>query len=119
MKITDITVRHFRTRADSWDRDHGVPIRDEETVQTLLTIETDEGVSGHYFGGSIRGDHLGLNAVEVQFIRGRVRNLIVGMDPLVRELIWKYMWVAANMPEPVGSDSMNPLSCGWKVAQLS
>ena len=103
MKITDVKIRSFRTFSDSWDRDRGVPIHNEETVQTVLTIETDEGVTGTYFGGSIRGDHLGLNAVEQQFILGRVRNLIVGQDPFDRELIWKWFWVAANIPEPVGS----------------
>ena len=34
----------------------------------MLTIETDEGVTGHYFGGGSHGDAEGLNVVDQQLI---------------------------------------------------
>ncbi|MCR8724668.1 enolase C-terminal domain-like protein [Frigidibacter sp. ROC022] len=113
MKITDIRIRSFRTYADSWDRDHGVPLPKAESIQTVTTIETDEGVSGHYFGGGMRGDLYGLSASEQEVILGRVKSLIVGQDPMDRELIWKWFWVAANIPENIGSVIDNAL---WDLA---
>ena len=43
-------------------------------MQTVLTIETDEGVSGHYFGGGSHGDQEGLNIVDQQMIRAASRS---------------------------------------------
>ena len=43
MKITDITIKTFRTHADRWDTGHAVPIKNAELMQTVLAIETDEG----------------------------------------------------------------------------
>ncbi|MBM3525647.1 MAG: hypothetical protein FJX57_22080, partial [Alphaproteobacteria bacterium] len=113
VKITDIKVQAFRVRHDDWDRDHGVPQRNAEIMQTVTTIETDAGVSGHYFGGAFRGHEVGLNSAERDFMRGRVRNMLVGQDPLDRELFWKWFWVAGNMPESIGSVVDNAL---WDFA---
>ena len=38
-------------------------------MQTVLAIETDEGVTGHYFGGGSHGDTEGLNVVDQQMIQ--------------------------------------------------
>ena len=73
---------------------------DTELLQTVLTIDTDEGVAGHYFGGGSHGDAEGLNVVDQQVILGRIKDLLVGQDPFDREMIWKWMWVA-NIPENV------------------
>jgi hypothetical protein len=81
-------------------------------MQTVLSIETDEGVTGHYFGGGSHGDQDGLNVVDQQAIVGRIKNLIVGQDPLDRELIWKWLWVA-NLPENIASVIDNAL---WDLA---
>ena len=51
MKISDIKIKTFRTYADRWDTGHAVPVPKAELMQTVLMIETDEGVTGHYFGG--------------------------------------------------------------------
>ena len=77
-----------------------LPIPNAELMQTVLTIETDEGVTGHYFGGGSHGDQEGLNVVDQQLIRRPHPDLLVGQDPLDREMIWKWMWVA-NIPENV------------------
>ena len=82
MKITDITIKTFRTHADRWDAGHArADPKDAELMQTVLTIETDEGVTGYYFGGGSHGDQEGLNVVDQQLIRGRIRSLLVGPGP--------------------------------------
>ena len=113
MKITDVKVRNFRTHADFWDFGHGKLEPNAEYIQTLTTIETDEGVSGHYIGGSMRGDHLGLNATEQEHLLHRARNLLIGQNPFDRELIWKWMWVSNNIPENVWGVIDNAL---WDLA---
>jgi L-alanine-DL-glutamate epimerase-like enolase superfamily enzyme len=112
MKITDIKIKTFRTHADRWDTGHAVPIPNAELMQTVLAIETDQVVAGYYFGGGAHGDAEGLNVVDQQLIRGRVRSLLVGQDPLDREMIWKWMWVA-NIAENVQSVIDNAL---WDLA---
>lgn len=103
MKITDIRVETFRTHADRWDIGHARLIPHAEVLQSILTIDTDEGVQGYYFGGGAKhGDQEGLNSVERDLILGRIKNLLVGQDPFDREMIWKWFWVA-NIPEGVAS----------------
>jgi L-alanine-DL-glutamate epimerase-like enolase superfamily enzyme len=112
VKITDIKVKTFRTFADRWDVGHGLPVPKAELMQTVLMIETDEGVTGCYFGGGSHGDAEGLNVVDQQTILTRIKPLIVGQDPLDREMIWKWLWVA-NYPENVASSIDNAL---WDLA---
>ena len=112
MRITDITIKSFRTYADRWDIGHAQPIPHAELMQTVLTIETDESVKGHYFGGGSHGDAEGLSIVDQSLILGRIRSLLVGQDPFDREMIWKWLWVA-NFPENVASVIDNAL---WDLA---
>ena len=112
MKISDITIKTFRTHADRWDVGHAQPLPRTELMQTVLTIETDEGVRGHYLGGGSHGDAEGLSIVDQTLILGRIRDLLLGQDPLDREMIWKWLWVA-NYPENVASVVDNAL---WHLA---
>jgi L-alanine-DL-glutamate epimerase-like enolase superfamily enzyme len=112
MKISNVAIKTFRTHADRWDIGHAQPIPKAELMQTVLTIETDDGLAGHYLGGGSHGDQDGLNAVDQLMITNRIRDLIVGQDPLDRELIWKWLWVA-NIPEHVASVIDNAL---WDLA---
>ena len=102
MKITDIKITSFRTHADRWDWGYGKALPNTELVQTVASVETDEGVTGYYFGGGSHGDQEGLNVVDQALLLGRIRSLLVGQDPLDREMIWKWMWVA-NISENVAS----------------
>lgn len=102
MKITDIRVISFRTHADRWDMGHGVPKPKTALMQSVAIVDTDEGVSGYYFGGGSHGDQEGLNIVDQALLLGRIRALLIGQDPFDRELIWKWMWVA-NLSENVAS----------------
>ncbi len=82
MKITDITVKRFKYLSQSIrDTDghgHAAP-KDQarEAIQNVLTIETDEGISGHHFG-----------AANPDTITGAWKEYLVGKDPLYREMIW-------------------------------
>jgi L-alanine-DL-glutamate epimerase-like enolase superfamily enzyme len=112
VKITDIRIKTFRTYADRWDVGHALPVPKANLMQTVLAIETDEGVTGYYFGGGSHGDNEGLNVVDQQMIRGRILPLLKGQDPLDREMVWKWLWVA-NIPENVASVIDNAL---WDLA---
>jgi len=112
MKISDIKIKTFRTYADRWDIGHAAPIPKAQLMQTVLMIETDEGVAGCYFGGGSHGDAEGLNNVDQHMILTRIKSLIVGQDPFDRELVWKWLWVA-NIPENVASVIDN---CLWDLA---
>lgn len=102
MKITDIKVVSFRTHADRWDMGHAKPKPNTELLQTVASVETDAGVTGYYFGGGSHGDQEGLNVVDRELLTGRIKQMLVGQDPLDREMIWKWMWVA-NISENVSS----------------
>ncbi len=112
MKITDIRIKTFRTYADRWDVGHALPVPKADLMQTILAIETDEGVTGYYLGGGSHGDAEGLNIVDQQMIRGRILPLLRGQDPCDREMVWKWLWVA-NIPENVASVIDNAL---WDLA---
>ena len=113
MKITDITVTAFHHTVQGWDSGHARLVPEVRMRQTLTTIATDEGVSGYYLGGAFHGiDNDGLTISDAALVTGRIRSLLLGHDPLDREMIWKWMWVA-NLPEHVTSVIDNAL---WDLA---
>ena len=112
VKITDIKIKTFKTYADRWDVGHALPVAKAELMQTILSIETDEGITGNYLGGGSHGDAEGLNIVDQQMILKRILPLIKGQDPLDREMVWKWLWVN-NTPENVASVIDNAL---WDLA---
>jgi len=102
MKITDVRVIRFRTHADRWDIGHARLKQQAEVHQTITCIDTDEGLSGYFLGGGKHGDQDGMAPDEQRLIEGRVRDLLLDVDPFDREAVWKWMWVA-NLPEVVQS----------------
>jgi hypothetical protein len=46
VKISDIKIKTFKTYADRWDTGHARPVPKAALMQTVLTIDTHEGVSG-------------------------------------------------------------------------
>ncbi len=89
MKVSDITVKTFRTYVDRWDVGHAQPLPKVELQQTVLSVHTDEGVVGNYFGGGTHGDAEGLSVGDQSLILGRIKDLLLGRDPLDREMVWK------------------------------
>jgi L-alanine-DL-glutamate epimerase-like enolase superfamily enzyme len=100
VKITNVTIRAFRTHADRFRA--GVAYPKQELLQTIAAIETDTGHTGYYLGGGAHGDQEGLSPDDQRLLLGRIRDLLLGQDPFDRELIWKWLWVA-NIPENISS----------------
>ena len=98
MKITDIKVTPFRTHVHRYHNNQ--PLPNTEMIQTLTTVETDDGVTGYYLGGQGHGDQDGMDAGDQDYIRTRIRELLVGEDPFARERFWQWMW-ASKTPENI------------------
>jgi L-alanine-DL-glutamate epimerase-like enolase superfamily enzyme len=82
MKITDVTVQRFtyisKIVRDTDGHGHAAPPGHEhEAIQTLLTISTDEGISGYHVGVP--------NPATIENV---VKPYLVGQDPLYREKLW-------------------------------
>jgi L-alanine-DL-glutamate epimerase-like enolase superfamily enzyme len=98
MKITDVTVTRFtylsQAIRDTDGHGHAAP-KDQarEAVQNVLTIETDEGISGHYFGAANPGT-----------ITGPWKEYLVGKDPLYREMIWHNLKNRQRSHKPTMAD---------------
>src|SRR2546428_75195 len=79
MKIVAVNVEkfHYRSKIARDSEGHGHPGAEQDAVQTLLTIKTDDGASGYYFG-----------AIETGTVENIVAPVLVGEDPFYRERIW-------------------------------
>ncbi len=81
MRIADVSLQRFAypSRIVRDADGHGHPSRDEphEAFQSLLTIRTDDGACGHYFG-SVSSEALSI-----------LREVLVGQDPFFRERLWQ------------------------------
>ena len=97
MKISDLTVRRFRyisnTVRDS--EGHGHPGDAHEAVQSLLTVHTDEGVEGYFFGSPPQA-----------LIDSLVKPYIGGEDPFYRERIWHNLKERQRLNMATMSDSL-------------
>ena len=78
MKITDINVRRFRyTSKIGRDSEGHAHPGNLELTGSLVSVETDDGVTGHCFGG------------DKDLVENVFRSRVVGRDPLHREFIWQ------------------------------
>src|SRR5690606_11820412 len=89
-----------------------------EIIQTLVTIETDEGVVGHYLGGQGHGDQDGLLPDSREMVRTRMRDLLVGQDPFDRERFWQWMWVSKTPEYIMGVIDMALWDLAGRYANL-
>ena len=98
VKITDITIKTFRTYADRWDVGHALPMPKAELMQTVLDHRDRRGRHRALFRRRLarrrRGSQRRRPADDPAAHQGP---LLVGQDPLDREMIWKWLWVA-NIP---------------------
>ena len=80
MKIVDMTVRTFTypSRIVRDTEGHTHPGSEHEATQSLLTVVTDDGATGHCFG-----------APSPQVLENVIKPAIMGEDPMYRERIWK------------------------------
>jgi L-alanine-DL-glutamate epimerase-like enolase superfamily enzyme len=96
VKIADLQVIPFRVRRRTFRNGELLP--EEEVVQTLTKITTDEGAEGYYLGGLGHGDQDGLLVDQRAALEGRIKRLLLGHDPFDREKFWHWLWVA-NLEE--------------------
>jgi L-alanine-DL-glutamate epimerase-like enolase superfamily enzyme len=96
VKIVDLQVIPFQVRRRTFRNGELLP--EEEVVQTLTKITTDEGAEGYYLGGLGHGDQDGLLADQRAALEGRIKRLLLGHDPFDREKFWHWLWVA-NLEE--------------------
>ncbi len=81
MKIVDVITRriHYRSNTVRDSEGHGHPGPEHDAVQSMVTIVTDEGLTGDAFGGS------------PDVIQGLVKPLLLGKDPFYREYLWQML----------------------------
>jgi L-alanine-DL-glutamate epimerase-like enolase superfamily enzyme len=79
LKITDVTTQAFvyKTSIARDEDGHTHPGPENDAVQTMVTVVSDEGAEGHAFGGAA--------AVMEQV----VKPALVGEDPFDRERLWQ------------------------------
>lgn len=116
MKITNVSVTPFRTWVDRYL--NGEPLPRTEIVQTLTTVETDEGATGNYLGGQGHGDQDGLDEVSRAYLQERIRPMLVGQNPFDRELFWQWMWVSKTPEHIMGVVDMALWDLAGQVSGL-
>ena len=86
MRITSVEVElvHVPAHAPAFRWRDGLPGSEEATTGAWLAIRTDEGISGYAF--SQRG------VILKDIVDRRLRDELVGADPLAREFLWNRLW---------------------------
>lgn len=92
MKIIDVrayTLEHTVPHPFVWRE--GLPGSGTSTETTWLRVMTDEGVDG--FSPIPRG------VLALDLIRHRIRDLLIGQNPLQKELLWHQIWEVDRIEE--------------------
>ena len=98
MVIRDLTVFSFQVQEPAFQ--NAQLQADSVVTQTITRIAADNGVAGYFLGGQGHGDRHGLTQDDVGMLHGRIRNILLDVDPFDREAIWHWLWVA-NIPEHI------------------
>ena len=108
MKITNVKVEMFNWETEQWRT--GVGTTFGQTRQLgIVTVETDEGVSGNAFLGSSRmgADHYSLGLIEF------LKPLVMGRNPQDIGAIWWDMW---KMNRSVSTNAIGAIDiCLWDI----
>src|SRR3954452_23953361 len=85
VEVREVPVKHvFRWRA-------GLPGSGTTRIESRVEIQTDEGVTGVAYGD--RG------AIIVDLFERRLREMLVGRDPLLKEDLWERVWEIDRLEE--------------------
>jgi L-alanine-DL-glutamate epimerase-like enolase superfamily enzyme len=85
VEVREIPVKHiFRWRA-------GLPGSGTTRIESRLEIQTDEGLSGVALWGHGR--------IIADLVERRLRDLLVGADPLLKEDLWERVWEVDRIEE--------------------
>ena len=87
MKITNVKVDMFNWKTEAWKTGVGTTFGDTRQLG-IVTVETDEGVSGNAFLGSTRmgADHI------VKGMKEIIKTIVMGRNPQDIGAIWWEMW---------------------------
>jgi len=89
LKIIDVELIQFRlpvfSHGTKWG--YGTDCEQQDGVQSITKIVTDEGVDGYASGGV----HSYFYGAKPEEIEGLVKPLLVGQDPLDRGMLWEWM----------------------------
>ena len=87
MKITNVKVEMFNWTTESWKTGVGTSFGNTRQLG-VVTVETDEGISGNAFLGSSRvgADHLAPGLIEF------IKPIVMGRNPQDIGAIWWDMW---------------------------
>lgn len=96
MRVADIEVIAFHTFVDRYENGHAIPRK--PNIQTVTKIVADDGAEGYCLGGQYHGEGDGMDEVNRECIRSRIKPMLLGCDALDREKFWHWMW-AAKIPE--------------------
>ncbi len=92
MKITDVRAYTLEEKVKHpfvWRK--GLPGSGETSQSTWLRICTDEGIEGY--------SSIGRGAVALDIIQRRLRDILIGRDPLQKELLWHEVWELDRIEE--------------------
>ena len=108
MKIIDVKVEMFNWKSEPWKT--GVGTTFGQTRQLgIVTVETDEGITGHSFLGSSRmgADHFVKGLIEF------IKPLVMGRNPQDIGAIWWDMW---KMNRSVSTNVIGAVDiCLWDI----
>ena len=109
MKITDLTISMFNWNFSPWRTGVGTGFGGHKLLG-VLTIETDDGVSGHSFLGSSRQGADAHAGPLLEFLKPN----LMGRNPLDIGAIWKEMW---KQNRSVSTNSIGAVDVAlWDIA---
>ena len=92
MKITDVTVKLVETPVKHQFRwRQGLPGSGTGSTDAWLEISTDEGITGKAWSGHGR--------IVQDLVERRLREMLVGQDPLLKEHLWERAWEIDRIEE--------------------
>ena len=92
MKITDVHVTiDDRPNPHTYRWRAGLPGSDPRAITARIEITTDEGVSGVTY--------VARGAIMADLFDRRLRELLIGKDPLMKESLWKDVWEIDRIEE--------------------
>jgi L-alanine-DL-glutamate epimerase-like enolase superfamily enzyme len=91
MKITGVEVTVSERQGPVYRWRQGIPGGDGKQISSRLTITTDEGITGTAMGP--RG------AIITDLVERRLREMLVGHDPLLKEYLWHRAWEVDRIEE--------------------
>ena len=91
MKITAVETTVTESQGPVYRWRQGLPGGDGTRIETKLTIRTDDGVEGVAYGP--RG------AIITDLVDRRLRDLLIGENPLMKEALWQRAWEIDRIEE--------------------